>query len=48
MAFEALWDTSAFFADCSSIVIARELSLRRVLTTDRHFQVCGFESPLLP
>lgn len=35
------------FVDCSSIVIARELSLRRVLTTDHHFQVCGFESPLL-
>jgi predicted nucleic acid-binding protein len=35
------------FVDCSSMVMAKELRLRRVLTTDRHFQACGFESPLL-
>jgi predicted nucleic acid-binding protein len=33
--------------DCSSMVIACELSLRRVLTTDRYFHACDFELPLL-
>ena len=35
------------FVDCSSMVIAKELGLDRVLTTDHHFQACGFETPLL-
>ena len=35
------------FVDCSSMVIAKELGLERVLTTAHHFQACGFETPLL-
>lgn len=35
------------FTDCTSFVVMRELGLRDVLTTDRHFTVAGFV-PLLP
>jgi predicted nucleic acid-binding protein len=35
------------FTDCTSFVLMRELRIRDVLTTDRHFVEAGFR-PLLP
>lgn len=35
------------FTDCASFVVMQELSIRDVLTTDRHFTEAGFR-PLLP
>lgn len=36
------------FTDCSSFVLMRELELRQVLTSDRHFTEAGFEALLAP
>ena len=36
-------DKDLSFTDCTSIVIMRELKLRTVITTDRHFHQMGFE-----
>lgn len=44
------WTDKDFsFTDCTSFVVMEELSLRRALTTDRHFSQAGFEVvPLVP
>jgi uncharacterized protein len=39
-------DKNFSFTDCTSFAVMRELRLRAVLTTDRHFRQAGFE--LLP
>lgn len=39
-------DKKYSFTDCTSFVVMKELKLRQVLTTDRHFRQMGFE--LLP
>ncbi len=36
-------DKSYSFTDCTSFVVMKELRLRQVLTTDRHFRKMGFE-----
>ena len=36
-------DKSFSFTDCTSFVVMDELSLRKALTTDRHFLQAGFE-----
>ena len=39
------WTDKGFsFTDCTSFVVMEELSLRRALTTDRHFSQAGFET----
>jgi predicted nucleic acid-binding protein len=40
-------DHAYSFTDCASFVVMRELVLRQVLTSDRHFKEAGFEV-LLP
>jgi hypothetical protein len=39
-------DKDLSFTDCTSVAVMRELKLKIVLTTDRHFQQVGFD--LLP
>lgn len=42
-------DKNFSFTDCTSFVVMEELSLRRALTTDRHFSQAGFETvPRVP
>ena len=41
--FASRSDKDYSFTDCTSLVVMRELGLRRVLTTDRHFAQMGFE-----
>lgn len=36
-------DKDLSFTDCTSIAVMRELKLRTVITTDRHFHQVGFE-----
>jgi predicted nucleic acid-binding protein len=36
-------DKDLSFTDCTSIAVMRELKLKTVLTTDRHFHQVGFE-----
>lgn len=36
-------DKESSFTDCTSFVVMRELRLRDVLTTDRHFRQAGFQ-----
>ncbi len=36
-------DKSYSFTDCTSFVVMKELKLKQVLTTDRHFRQMGFE-----
>lgn len=36
-------DKDLSFTDCTSIAVMRELKLRTVITTDRHFQQVGFD-----
>lgn len=36
-------DKSYSFTDCTSFVVMKELRLKQVLTTDRHFRQMGFE-----
>ena len=37
-------DNDYSFTDCTSFVVMRELKLREVLTTDRHFRQMGFHT----
>jgi uncharacterized protein len=41
--FFAYRDKDLSFTDCTSIAVMRELKLRAVITTDRHFQQVGLE-----
>jgi uncharacterized protein len=36
-------DKDLSFTDCTSIAVMRELKLKTVITTDRHFQQVGFD-----
>ena len=36
-------DKAWSFTDCTSLVVMRELRLKRALTTDRHFRQMGFQ-----
>jgi len=36
-------DKDLSFTDCTSIAVMRELKLKAVITTDRHFQQLGFD-----
>ena len=36
-------DKSFSFTDCTSFVVMKELSIRQVLTSDRHFTQAGFD-----
>ncbi len=36
-------DKAYSFTDCTSLVVMRELKLKRVLTTDHHFRQMGFQ-----
>lgn len=36
-------DKTYSFTDCASFVVMKELKLKQVLTTDRHFRQMGFE-----
>jgi hypothetical protein len=36
-------DKDLSFTDCTSITVMRELKLKTVITTDRHFQQVGFD-----
>jgi hypothetical protein len=36
-------DKSFSFTDCTSFVLVRELGIKKVLTTDKHFIAAGFE-----
>jgi predicted nucleic acid-binding protein len=36
-------DKTYSFTDCTSFVVMKELKLKQVLTTDRHFRQMGFE-----
>ena len=39
------WNDRDFsFTDCTSVVVMKELRIKRALTTDRHFSQAGFES----
>lgn len=47
--FFAWTDKNLSFTACTSFVVMEELSLRRALTTDRHFSQAGFETvPRVP
>ena len=37
-------DQSFSFTDCTSFVVMRELKLKKVLTSDKHFNTAGFQT----
>lgn len=45
--FQKHADHGYSFTDCTSFVLMRELRIKEVLTTERHFVEAGFR-PLLP